>query len=166
MKQPFHITVFVVICGVAGCGTSEYTRLHPQADPREAAFVNFLQEDGHVTPSQIKTYLASNKIVNSVSRNTWEGVDRWRIGDWGKWTARYTGQKKELDGETFVIPSDLGGILDTSTIPSKYDTMSSMHFYYDSMRQESRDYEIRFDRSNDTAKPTEQDSRGNGGQRL
>jgi hypothetical protein len=165
MKHFLHIAMFAATCGVVGCGTSEYTRLHPQADPREAAFVSFLQEDGHVTPSQIQTYLASNNIANSVSRNTWVGVDSWRIGDWGSWTARYTGRRKQLDGESFIIPGDINGMINTprnATDPITIDTKNaSMHNYYDSIRQDSREYEIRFDRTNDTAKTTEQVMRGN-----
>lgn len=154
-----------MICGVVGCGTSEYTRRYPQADPRVTAFVSFLQEDGRVTPFQIQTYLASNHIANSVSRNTWEGVDRWRIGDWGTWTARYTGQKKGLNGENFIIPGDIDGMINSPRTASDLITIdtknASMHYYYDSMRQESRDYEIIYDRTSDTAKPTEQAMRGN-----
>ena len=127
--------------------------------------MRFLQEDGHVTPSQIQIYLASNNIANSVSRNTWVGVDHWRIGDWGTWTARYTGQRKELDGETFIIPGDINGMINSprnASDPITIDTKNaSMHFYYDSMRQNSRGYEIIYDRNNDTAKPTEQAMRGN-----
>jgi hypothetical protein len=43
-----------------------------------------------------------------------------------------------------------------ATDPITIDTKNaSMHNYYDSIRQDSREYEIRFDRTNDTAKTTE-----------
>lgn len=118
--------------------------------------MRFLQKDARITPSRIQNYLASNNIANSVSRNTWEGVDRWRIGNWGTWTARYTGQKKELDGETFIIPGDISGMINSSRTSSDAITIdaksASMHYYYDSIRQEFRGYEIGCDRANDIVK--------------
>lgn len=144
--------MFASCWGVLGCAAPEYVRQYPDASPEEVTFIRFLQEDGYVTPTQIQRYLAANGLQGVVAQDPWEGIDRWKITELGTWTARYTGQKKELDGKTFIIPGDIDGILGGRT--SSSDPISikdpTMHYYYDSICQDSRGYQIFYDRADDT----------------
>ena len=148
-----QLTNLVAVVATFGCSGTSPTASPNAVKTTKNDFISFLTEDGHVTPSHIERYLDQNGIAHTITQNRDTGVDRWTISGLGVWTANYTGLNERREGESFIIPAEIGPLLNSENeLREKFLRSDfNMDVYYDSIRNSTGNAVIRFDRMKDQA---------------
>lgn len=118
----------IIATATIGCSATKPPAPYATANRDRQEVACYLIDNPKMTPWLLESHLHAKGIHYELTQDSWNGMDHWKTGGIGSWTATYTGMNQRPRNGNLVIPGGADFAMDENEPQN-----ASRHVYYDTL---------------------------------